>query len=183
MKKHFNKKLFAIRHAPPENTEVYCDDDVPIKEDAADLVEEARDFVQKHAIKVFVSPQPRAQQTARLITDKYETDTRLGAKNYGVLKGGSKPKNVLLERKFFDRPEGGESYLDVLNRTRAFLNSLTASAILITHDSTIKTLATICEVDPDFFLATFPYGKLIDVSAACSSTNERVANILHIMEV
>jgi broad specificity phosphatase PhoE len=173
-------KLFAIRHAPPENTNVYCDDDTPIKEGAVDLVKEARGFLKKHAMKVFASPQPRAQQTVQLITAEYETDVRLCAKSYGALR--DKPKNVTLRDKFFKRPQGGENYLDVLNRTRDFLNSVKEPAVIVTHDSTVKTLAAICEVDPELFLAAFPYGKLIDVSAALRSTNERAANLVHILE-
>jgi|GEM_PF-6865145 len=186
--------LFAIRHAPPEDTTVYCHDDTPICATAADYLESAILFLKSHPqTPIFVSPQPRAQQTAQLLIAssgldiEYTTDDRLGAKGYGKFQGQKKTSKATLYEKFYNRPLGGENYHDVSLRTRDFLVArskeiLQKEAILmVTHDSTVKTFVAMCKGDPEIFLASFSYGALTDVSEACNDADKRVKHLVDVV--
>lgn len=89
--------LIAMRHAPPNDTSVYCGNNASICPDALDSLGEAirclRDHPQTH---IFVSPQTRARETAQLLVSQADIqeecffDSRLRAKDYGQMQGKKK---------------------------------------------------------------------------------------------
>lgn len=187
--------LIAMRHAPPNDTSVYCGNDASICPDALDSLGEAirclRDHPQTH---IFVSPQTRARETAQLLVSQADIheecffDSRLRAKDYGQMQGKKKGLYSSPYEKFFDQPPGGESYNDVLLRMLDFLAvppvpfNRGERFLLLTHDATIKVLVAMCRCDPEVLLNSFSYGSLVDISQAAVNPITKANDLIGAIE-
>lgn len=183
--------LIAMRHAPPNDASVYCNNDTSICADALNSLGGAiRYLSDRSQARILVSPQTRARETAQLlfsqvtIQEKCVVDSRLRAKDYGLMQGRKKGLYSSPYEKFFDQPPGGESYHDVLRRVLDFLTvppvpfSRGGQFLLLTHDATIKVLVAMCRCDPGVLLSSFSYGSLVDVSQAAFNPVTKANNLI-----
>ncbi len=132
--------------------------------------EALRAFLPGIAAAHFVSsPLSRARETMRIVrgtlglaANEYATDERLLEVHYGAWQGQlletlkKSDAEALAARRadpFRFRPPGGESYADLMKRTRDWLTTLTRDTVVATHGGITRTLrAHLLDLDPDKIL-------------------------------
>lgn len=116
--------------------------------------------------RVFVSPLLRTVETARLAMpwaeNTWTLDPRLQEMDFGAWEGRLKSDLQNTQDPYDDNPfwffnsPGGESFEDMENRVRAFLNDMDAPAIIVTHGGTSGFLRGIYMGLPPIEMLTLP---------------------------
>jgi broad specificity phosphatase PhoE len=169
--------VYCIRHGQTDwnaQSRYQGQEDVAInefgREQARRNGEALRAYLPEIAAAHFVSsPLSRARETMRIIrqslglaAEDYATDERLLEVHYGAWQGQLlatlkiTDAEALAARRadpFRFRPPGGESYADLLERTRDWLSTLTGDTVVATHGGITRTLrAHLLDLDPDKIL-------------------------------
>lgn len=182
-----NSPLYLIRHTKVAIKEGICYGqlDVPL---AKSFASEARTIYKKikplSLSSTYCSPLQRCVLLARTLRLKATSDARLMEMNFGQWEGKSWDA-------IFDSQEGkhwfksywttpcpkGESFQDLLHRTKAFLQELSGSPraapdeplCLVTHAGVIRAiLVLVCKVEPTaVFDITIPHGHIIAINKGC----------------
>lgn len=111
------------------------------------------------------SPLSRAYETMQLLRDgmglprnSFATDDRLKEISYGVCEGRTWPQLPPIDRAgvarskdpYNWRPDGGESYADLTQRTADWLRDITRDTVVVTHGGITRTLrGLIVGIGPD----------------------------------
>jgi broad specificity phosphatase PhoE len=137
-----NNKYFLLRHGQTiyqkENRGVNYNADenpfIPLTEEGKQMVaESAQKVKEKNITLIFSSPYLRTKQTAEITAgiigiEKIRYDERLVDINLGKLMGKSMEESWTFylggDKKFDNKPEDGESWGDILERTKSFLEDL-----------------------------------------------------------
>lgn len=164
-----NNKYYTLRHGQT----IYQKENRKMNYDAKEnpfiiLTEEGEQMVKDSAEKlkaenitlIFSSPYKRTKKTAEITADILEIkeinhDQRLVDINLGIFMGRSMEEshNFYLngDKKFDNRPEGGESWNDILSRTKSFLDEIEKKYIN-------ETILIISHADPIWLMVGYLRG-------------------------
>ena len=158
-------KVFLIRHGSTEYNEkglMQGDLDIPLSNLGIKQAQKVKEQINKKNIDlIIVSPIKRAFQTAEIVNQdkklKIIKDDRLKERCLGKLTGKSYDKNYDrnlywdLEKNYSDENEV-EKVLDLINRTKEFLNDIkkkykNKTILIVAHDANIKAIFKIQNKD------------------------------------
>jgi len=171
-------QLRLVRHTkvnlPPKTC--YGQSNVPLMDD---WEKESMKIVKKLGVSdnhlVYSSPLSRCLLLAKKISNNVITDDRLKELNFGTweLKPWDKINDAHAEKwmnNYIDTPcPGGESYIDLIIRVKAFLADLLKSkcneAIIVSHAGVIRTIISLIQnIPPDkSFEIEVAYGQIISL--------------------
>jgi alpha-ribazole phosphatase len=171
--------LTLVRHTRVDvpNGFIYGQTDVPL---ADSFEHEASEVVQKLDVTTFEaiysSPLTRCRLLAERFQQNIQYDSRLMEMDFGVWEGKlwDNIENTSEATEWFKNYlevacPGGESYIDLINRTTSFLNELQAQEIqnccLVTHGGPIRAILSVVEgkSPEEMFNQKISYGEVIQI--------------------